>query len=187
MYSIADQFAECGYYVVVPDLFNGDALPFMEFDQLGSIDLPAWLGKHSPDVVRPIVEKVNAAITKHLKPKSIGAVGYCFGAKYLLNLLGDEKIQVGCIAHPSFCDMEEFDKLRLPLFIAAAETDPIFPAENRHKVELMLAANKIPYQINVYSGVTHGFTVRTDLSVPQGKFAKEQAFFSMCAFFKEYL
>ncbi|KAK9470885.1 dienelactone hydrolase [Dipodascopsis tothii] len=184
---IADQFAECGYYVVVPDLFEGDALPFLPFDQLGTVDLPAWLGKHTAEMVTPLTEKIVGHLKADFAPESIGAVGYCFGAKYVLRLMNAGLAQVGAIAHPSFCDNEEFDAVRQPLIIEAAETDPIFPTENRHKVEVMLAANKIPYQISVYSGVVHGFAVRTDLAVPQNKYAKEQAFLGMAAFFNNYL
>ena len=45
----------------------------------------------------------------------------------------------------------------------------------------------VPYQINLYSGCQHGFGVRADVSSPQAKFAKEQAFLQAVTWFDEHL
>ena len=63
-----------------------------------------------------------------------------------------------------------------PLSIAAAESDQIFPAENRHKSEATLRETGLPYQINLFSGTEHGFAVRANLEVKEQRWAKEQAF-----------
>lgn len=91
------------------------------------------------------------------------------------------------MAHPSFVDEDELASITGPLSIAAAETDEIFPAEKRHKSEEILKDVGQPYQINLYSGVEHGFSVRCDLSKKPQKFAKEQAFFQAVQWFDEYL
>ena len=54
--------------------------------------------------------------------KKIGAIGYCFGAKYVVRSMdGSGKgIDVGYVAHPSFVDKEELEKLKGPFSIAAA-------------------------------------------------------------------
>jgi dienelactone hydrolase len=44
-----------------------------------------------------------------------------------------------------------------------------------------------PWQINLFSGVSHGFAVRGDLSQKRNKFAKEQAFMQAAAWLKEHL
>jgi hypothetical protein len=43
------------------------------------------------------------------------------------------------------------------------------------------------YQINLFSGVEHGFAVRGDPSKPDAKFAKEQAFLQAVTWFKTVL
>jgi len=188
---MADQLAANGYHTLIPDLFNGDALTLNRHD---GFDLMAWLTKgtggnnpHTYEAVDPIVEKS----IKYLQEKGfkkIGAVGYCFGAKYVVRFLAKGKgIDVGFVAHPSFVDEEELAAITGPLSIAAAETDGIFPAEKRHKSEGILIATKQPYQINLFSGVEHGFSVRCDLSVKVQKFAKEQAFLQAVAWFDNYL
>jgi len=123
---IADQFAANGYWVVMPDLFQGDAI---ELNQLGggNFDIMAWLTKggpegkgHLPDTVDPIVEKT-LAYMKEQGAKRIGAVGYCFGGKYVARFLAEGKgVDVGFTAHPSFVDEAELRGMTGPLSIAAA-------------------------------------------------------------------
>lgn len=101
--------------------------------------------------------------------------------------VGGNGIDVGYVAHPSFVDEAELQAMNGPLSIAAAETDAIFPAEKRHKSEEIMTAAKKTYQINLFSGVEHGFAVRCDVKVPAQKFAKEQAFLQAVAWFDQHL
>lgn len=68
-----------------------------------------------------------------------------------------------------------------------AETDHIFPAPKRHESEAILNKLDVPWQINLYSDVEHGFAVRADLSKPRIKWAKEQAFLQAVHWFDEYV
>ena len=210
---IADQFAANGYWVVMPDLFQGDAI---ELNQLGTgnFDIMTWLTKggpegkgHLPDTVDPIVEKT-LAYMKEQGAKKIGAVGYCFGGKYVARFLAKGKgVDVGFTAHPSFVDEAELRGMTGPLSIAAAEklrkpektwknavtnniadTDTIFPEDKRHESErIRKDMGSIPYQMVLYSGVEHGFAVRGDLNKPEIKFAKEAAFIQAVQWFDEFL
>lgn len=67
------------------------------------------------------------------------------------------------------------------------ETDSIFPAPKRHESEEILSTTGQPYQINLFSGVEHGFAVRADLTKPSVRFAKEAAFTQAVAWFNQYL
>ncbi|KAK3381151.1 dienelactone hydrolase [Podospora didyma] len=187
---IADQFAANGYTAILVDLFNGDALTL---NRPANFDFPAWLSKgstgdnpHTKETVDPIVVDSLKALKTEYNLKKIGAVGYCFGAKYVVRHYKDG-IDVGYIAHPSFVEEEELGAITGPLSISAAETDAIFPAEKRHKSEEILKTVGQPYQINLYSGVVHGFAVRCDVSKKHEKFAKEQAFLQAVTWFDEHL
>ncbi|KAI1341032.1 hypothetical protein F5Y15DRAFT_23332 [Xylariaceae sp. FL0016] len=96
-------------------------------------------------------------------------------------------INVGYFAHPSFVDEEELKGFKAPLSIAAAETDEIFPAEKRHASEVILAKKGDPYEIYLYSGVVHGFSVRCDTSKKHEKYAKEKAFLQAVSWFDNWL
>lgn len=67
------------------------------------------------------------------------------------------------------------------------ETDSIFPAPKRYESEDILAKAGYPYQINLFSGVEHGFAVRGDPAQPVQRFAKESAFTQAVLWFNEYL
>jgi len=187
---MADQFAANGYYTIIPDLFNGDPI---SLNRPADFDIMKWLnqgtggGPHTTKEVDPLV----AASIKHLQDAGytkIGSVGYCFGAKYVCRFMtGGKGIDAGFVAHPSFVGEDELAAITGPLSIAAAETDAIFPMDKRHKSEEILAAEKKTYQINLFSGVEHGFAVRCDLSDKTQKLAKEQAFVQAVNWFDNYL
>ncbi|KAH8666827.1 dienelactone hydrolase [Xylariales sp. PMI_506] len=186
---MADLYAANGYLTLIIDVFNGDPLSLNRPD---NFDFMAWLTKgstgdnpHTPDYVDPIVVEAIKFLKEEKGIKKLGAVGYCFGAKYVARHY--PAIDVGFFAHPSFVDEAELEGFKGPLSIAAAETDEIFPTEKRHRAEEILAKKGDPYQINLYSQVVHGFSVRCDLSKKAEKFAKEQAFLQAVTWFDTWL
>ncbi|KFX87337.1 hypothetical protein V490_08338 [Pseudogymnoascus sp. VKM F-3557] len=191
---LADQYAANGYYTLIPDLFNKDSLSNPWRPE--NFDLMEWI-KHGMKGDNPhSVPYVDAIVAKALDYlveqgyKEIGAVGYCFGAKYVVRYMSEEKgahIKVAYMAHPSFVDEAELEAAKGPISISAAETDTIFPVKMRHRSEEILAASKNPYQINLFSGVSHGFAVRGDPSVAPEKFAKERAFEQAVQWFNFHL
>lgn len=176
----------------MPDLFEGDPIPL---NRPEGFDIMKWMqtsgpeGKgHTPSQVDPIVSEVIKEMRSNLGVKKLGSVGYCFGAKYVARFMAEGKgIDVGAMAHPSFVDAAEVKALTGPLTIAAAETDQIFPAEKRRETEDILKDMTIPYQMSLYSDVVHGFAVRSDMSKPREKYAKEAAFLQFVQWFDEYV
>ncbi|GKT52363.1 hydrolase tropI [Colletotrichum spaethianum] len=187
---VADQFAANGYTTLIVDLFDGDQL---SLPPPAGLDIPKWIAEgsdgknpHTVEAVDPIIVDSIKYMQNELGLTNVGAVGYCFGAKYVVRHFKDG-IKAGYLAHPSFVEEEELAAITGPLSIAAAETDGIFPAEKRHKSEEILAKTGLPYQINLYSGVEHGFAVRCDLSKKVQKYAKENAFLQAVSWFDEHL
>jgi dienelactone hydrolase len=121
---IADQYAANGYYVVMPDLFEGDPV---KINGPPGFDIMEWLQKSGPSgghtykQTDPIVEAVIQDMKTNQGVKKIGAVGYCFGAKYVARFMtGGKGVDVGYMAHPSFVEDEEIKALTGPLSISAA-------------------------------------------------------------------
>lgn len=189
---LADQFASEGYYVIVPDLFYGDSI---DFSQFGNIDIMKWLGgeysdkkvAHTPESIDPIIEASIKKMKEGLGFKQLGAVGYCFGAKYVVRYLKDGVLDAGFVAHPSFVTDEELAAITKPLTIAAAEFDDIFPTENRHRSEQILIKADVPWQISVFGAVSHGFAVRGDITDKRLRFAMEAAFAQAAQWFRFHL
>ncbi|RYO90406.1 hypothetical protein DL762_002736 [Monosporascus cannonballus] len=187
---VADQFATNGYATLIIDVFNGDPVPL---NRPGEFDLFAWLTRgsggdnpHTKEAVDPIVEAGLRYLKEEKGFKKIGAVGYCFGAKYVARHYKNG-IQAGFMAHPSFVDEDELEGFKAPLSIAAAEVDDIFPTEKRHRSEEILAKKGDPYQISLYSQVKHGFAMRGDMSKKHERYAREQAFLQAVTWFDNWL
>ncbi|CDM37954.1 hypothetical protein DTO013E5_8273 [Penicillium roqueforti] len=189
---IADQFATNGYFVMMPDLFHGDPVPL---NKPGEFDMQKWRmgeyhpqGKaHLPIDIDPIVETCIREMHTNFNCKKLGAVGYCFGGKYVVRHLLPGKIDVGYTAHPSHVEANELKSIKGPLAIAAAELDAIFPAEKRQETEAILKELNLPWQMNLYGGVKHGFAVRGDHESPVVRYAMQSAFLQALEWFKEHL
>ncbi|KAI1638941.1 dienelactone hydrolase [Biscogniauxia mediterranea] len=181
---IADEFASNGYFVVMPDLFAGDTVPLNRPEGFNILD---WLKNHLPAQTDPIIDAVLTEMRGPLACESIAGVGYCFGGKYVCRYLKPGKLDVGFTAHPTMVDAAELRGIQGPLSIAAAVKDQVFTTAKRHESEEILGQVDVPYQINIFSDVEHGFAVRCDLSQSRQKFAKEQAFTQAIAWFKQYL
>ncbi|KAH0563461.1 hypothetical protein GP486_001979, partial [Trichoglossum hirsutum] len=91
------------------------------------------------------------------------------------------------VAHPSYVTSDEVRAIRGPLSITACEIDDFFTVEKRQETEAILRKIGVPYQINLFSHVRHGFTVRGDVSVRVNRWSKEQAFFQAVQWFDEHL
>ncbi|KAL8793374.1 MAG: hypothetical protein Q9195_004052 [Heterodermia aff. obscurata] len=196
---LADRFAHTLHCpVIVPDQFHGSPHPLIkppDFDNdLAMRELPL---KHNPDVVDPIMTQVLEWMQRspeHEKGglggvSSIGGIGYCFGARFIIRLLSQHKLAAGVINHPSFHTAEELRALQSggPLAFYAAETDEIFTDEKRREMEDVLKGNGGRWMGTVFGGVEHGFSIRGDATVPEVRFAKQQAFTGAVVWLEEFL
>lgn len=66
------------------------------------------------------------------------------------------------------------------------EIDTLFEPARRFEVESMLNQTAYPYQVALYSGTFHGFGTRANISIPEQRFAKEEAFFQAVRWFKAW-
>ncbi|KAH8804453.1 Alpha/Beta hydrolase protein [Xylogone sp. PMI_703] len=188
---LADEFAANGFVTILLDIFNGDQLD-SSVDPV-NVELMDWIrngrngrGPHTPCEVDFIIADAIQYMRRDLGLERIGSVGYCFGAKYVIRHCG-KAIDVGYIAHPSFVEEKELAAITGPLSIAAAEIDPMSPAERRHTSEQILQQIGQPYQINLFSGAIHGFADRIRPINTAQRFAKTQAFRQSIQWFNRWL
>ncbi|KZT25121.1 alpha/beta-hydrolase [Neolentinus lepideus HHB14362 ss-1] len=198
---LADDFAKNGFKVIVPDYLHGDPIAADALDGKTDFDLFAWFsgkyakdGKgHGPDVTRPILDKVIAAL-KEQGVTDFGVAGYCFGGRYCFDLAFDNVAKAVMVAHPSLLktpdDLEKYAATsKAPLLINSCEVDQQFPIEAQAKADEILGGGKFApgYERAYWDGCVHGFAVRGDISNPKVKTGKEGAFKNTVEFMLKYL
>ncbi|KAI0653150.1 alpha/beta-hydrolase [Cubamyces menziesii] len=178
---LADDYARNGFKVVLPDLFEGDALPEDALNS-GTFDFATWLGKHNAERVAGITRDVISAL-KAEGVTSFAAIGFCFGARPAFDLAVANELAAVAVAHPSLlqipADLEKYaSQSKAPLLINSCEVDSQFPPEAQAKADEILGGGKFApgYTRTYWDGCTHGFAVRGDISNPKVKAGKEGAF-----------
>lgn len=92
----------------------------------------------------------------------LGAVGFCYGGgmvNYLATRLGTD-LSAGVAFYGSAPDLEDVAKIRSPLLIHSAETDPRINA-GWPDFEAALKASNVAYERHLYPGTQHGFNNNT--------------------------
>ncbi|XP_013458182.2 endo-1,3;1,4-beta-D-glucanase isoform X1 [Medicago truncatula] len=162
----ADKVAATGYYVVVPDFFNGDPYDPRNVDR----PIDVWVKDHLPEtgfeVSQPIIEAL-----KSKGISTIGAAGFCWGAKTVCEL-----IQAAVLAHPSYITVDDINGVNIPIAILGAENDQVTPPEVIKQFEQVLAANsEVDSFVKIFPNVSHGWTIRYDTKDPEAVKASEEA------------
>uniref|UniRef100_A0A0D9WG89 Dienelactone hydrolase domain-containing protein n=1 Tax=Leersia perrieri TaxID=77586 RepID=A0A0D9WG89_9ORYZ len=153
---IADKVASSGYFVVVPDFIHGD--PFVPANTERPIQV--WIKEHGPDKGFEEAKPVIAAL-KEKGVSSIGAAGYCWGAKVVVELAKAHEIQAAVMCHPSFVTVDDIKEVKCPIAILAAEVDHMSPVELIKQFEQVLSSMpEVDHLVKIFPGVEHGWTVR---------------------------
>ncbi|CAI9781153.1 unnamed protein product [Fraxinus pennsylvanica] len=180
---LADKVAATGFYVVVPDFFNGDP-----FDPANSEKpLPVWKGLHEPAKAFEDTKLVISAL-KSKGISAIGAAGFCYGAKVVVELAKDGLIQAGVLLHPSFVTVDDFKEVKAPMAILGAETDIHSPPELVKQFEKILSYKpEVASFVKVFLDVAHGWTVRYNLEDEKAVKSAEEAQTDMLNWFVKYV
>lgn len=181
---IADKLAKVGkYQVYIPDILKGDPYDATK----GFEEFPNWMSNHDPAETQATVERFLKGIHSELSPSFVGLIGYCFGAKYAIQQITEDGLaNAAAVAHPSFVTMEEVEAIAKPILISSAEIDQIYPAELRQATEAKLAEIKARYQTDLFSGVSHGYACRGDMSDPQVRYAAEKTLLDQIHWFSMF-
>ncbi|CAN6346923.1 unnamed protein product [Urochloa humidicola] len=179
---IADKVASSGYFVVVPDFLHGDP-----YDPSNPNNPGMWLQSHNPQKAFEEAKPVISAI-KEKGVSKIGAAGYCWGAKVVVELAKVLEIQAAVLLHPSLLTVDDIKEVKCPISILGAEIDKSSPPELLKQFGQVLSANSgIDHTVKIFPGVAHGWAVRYSEEDAAAVASAEEALQDMSHWFKKYL
>jgi len=198
---LADEFAKAGFYVVVPDVLQGDNVPHDLLNVITPKGKPtpisetsepdfsvsAWVAKHNEAVVKPLIYTFLSALRADPEVKKIGGTGYCFGGRYVLILSKEGAIDAVVANHPSMFSFPSEFEITKPALVLNGDEDPFMPLSQVKELEKLWSTFSVPNKIVVFPGAVHGFAVRGDIENDKEKKDKEDAFEAGVKWFNEYL
>ncbi|KAK4801078.1 hypothetical protein SAY86_021565 [Trapa natans] len=180
---LADKVAAAGFYVVVPDFFHGDPYSPENLER----PLPVWIQSHGTNKGFEEAKPVVAAL-KSKGITSLGAAGFCWGAKVVVELAKLDLVQSAVLLHPSLVTVDDMKEVKPPIAILGAEFDHISPPDLIKQFrEVLLARPNVNCFVKLFSGVSHGWTVRYDESDEKAVKSAEEAHRDMLEWFVQYL
>ncbi|KAJ4967752.1 hypothetical protein NE237_014453 [Protea cynaroides] len=177
---LADKVAAAGFLVVVPDFFYGD--PFDT--QKNRTD---WIAAHGTDKGFEDAKPVISAL-KSKGVSAIGAAGFCWGAKVVVELAKSDEIQAVVLLHPSRVTVDDIREVKTPISILGAEIDHASPPELVKQFEEILSVkHEASFFVKIFPGVAHGWTVRYDVANELAVKKAEEAHVDMLNWFTQYI
>ncbi|KAI5349690.1 PREDICTED: endo-1 [Prunus dulcis] len=153
---LADKVAAAGFFVVVPDFLYGD--PYAPED--ANRPLPVWIKDHGPAKGFEDAKPVLGALRRK-GFSAVGAAGFCWGGKVVVELAKHDFIQAAVLCHPSFVIVDDIKAVKVPISILGAEIDHMSPPEVVKQFEEVLTAkSEVKSHVKIFPKVAHGWTVR---------------------------
>ncbi|KAK9281772.1 hypothetical protein L1049_004678 [Liquidambar formosana] len=180
---LADKVAASGFYVLVPDFFYGD--PYVPDNADKPISV--WRESHGTDKGFEDAKPVIAAL-KSKGISAIGAAGFCWGAKVVVELAKSDHIQAAVLLHPSRVTVDDIKEVKAPIAVLGAEIDKMSPPELLKQFEEVLSKKpEVNGYVKIFPGVAHGWTVRYKVDDETAVKCAEEAHQNMLDWFIEYI
>ncbi|XP_059434886.1 endo-1,3;1,4-beta-D-glucanase-like [Corylus avellana] len=180
---LADKVAAAGFYVVVPDFLHGDPYKPENADR----PVQVWLKDHGPDKAveeaKPVIEAV-----KSKGVSAVGAAGFCWGAKVVVELAKSEHIQAAVLLHPSFVTLDDIKGVKAHIAVLGAEHDHLSPpALLKQFEEVLTAKSEVDSYVKIFPKVSHGWTVRYNVEDEFAVKSAEESHQNLLEWFAKHL
>lgn len=179
----AQMIARMGYVVFAEDIFGKDVVPktVPEMTALTNIY------NNDRSLMRTRARSGFDVLAKHpmVDPTKIAVVGYCFGGTVAVELAETGAPTLGTIAvHGSFRNFTPADakNIKGKVLILHGAEDEVAPLDEVNKLVADLRAAKVNWELQIYSGSSHGFTNPSNAAEER---ADKQYKVAMERFFKE--
>jgi len=148
----AAMLAARGFAVYVLHYFDRTGTTGVADKQTAIRNFPAW-GKTLWDAISHV--ELQAGVD----PKRIGLLGFSLGAYLALTVASvDTRVKAVVDFFGGFPkEMKLFMRRLCPTLILHGDADPTVPVEETHHLQQMLEKRNVPYELQIYPGVGHGF------------------------------
>ena len=143
---VCERLAALGYAAVAPDLYGAPP----------SIELVKSLVAEPTELRRRVLAVVDA-MRVHGR---VAVVGHCFGGTAALEAARSGADLACAVAFHGGLAAPMPGAIRTPVLACCGADDPYCPREQRAAFEDEMRAAGAPWQLHVYGGAQHGFTVR---------------------------
>ncbi|KAF8038085.1 hypothetical protein BT93_B0824 [Corymbia citriodora subsp. variegata] len=179
---LADKVAAAGFYVVVPDYFYGDPYTPENPDR----PLMVWLKDRGIDKGFEDTKRVIQAL-KSKGITTVGAAGFCWGAKVAVVLAKCELVQAAVLLYPSLVTLDDIKGVKVPIAVLGAEIGQMSPPELLKQFEEVLAAkSEIDGFVKIFPKVAHGWAVRYKVEDEAAVKSAEEAHSDMMQWFVKF-
>ena len=148
----AQALAENGYVTLLVHYFDATATRFADEASITSNFLE-WM--------ETAAEAVSFAANKsNVQPERIGLAGFSLGASLALSLASQDS-RIGAVAefYGTLPDLAAaFLKRMPPVLILHGLNDRLVPSTEAYKLQKLLQAKGVPFEMKIYPGQGHGFT-----------------------------
>src|ERR1700686_4705685 len=181
----AQMIAKLGYVVFAEDIFGKGMVPKTVPEMMSTIAIY--------DKDRPLMRARALAGFDVLKaqpmvdPTKLASVGYCFGGTVGIELIETGAPLLGFVSvHGSFNKFmpEAAQNIKGRVLILHGAEDPVAPMAEVNSLISQFRAAKVNFELNLYSGTTHGFTRPQN---PSEVRADDEYKVAMTRFFKDLL
>jgi dienelactone hydrolase len=155
----AEMIAKLGYVVFAEDIFGKGIVPKTVPEM---VDLSTTYNNDRPVMRARAVAGFDVLKAQPMvDPTKLAAVGYCFGGTVGVELIETGVPLLGFVSvHGSFRNFapEGARNIKGRVLVLHGAEDPVAPMEELNAVISQFRAAKVEFEVNLYSGTTHGFT-----------------------------
>lgn len=174
----ARQLAEIGYVAFVADIYGKGIRP-KDMKEAGTEASKLKAGDRKDMRSRALAAYENLKALPYVDAAKISAMGYCFGGTVALELGRQSLPLAGVISFHgglSAVSPDDAGKIKTKLLILHGAIDPNVPAAEVATFQKELNDANVNYEIDIYSGAVHAFTVKSAGSdIKAGAAYNEQA------------
>jgi len=188
---IADGFSQAGFFAVVPDLAQGDALDHKTFMAAPNPMelLFAWLPNHAKAQTMPQLDAFIDALRSEHGVMRVGTTGFSWGGKWSILEAGSDRVDAFIATHPSRVEIpENIEAIKKPGLFCLADGDFSFSEAAVNTAKDVLAKKPgLQIEFILYPGAGHGFAIHGDDKNEAVNAARNKALQDSIDFFKKSL